>query len=86
MKYTHNNLFTDIYRTKLLVTVILNISSSWLEVVVAEVAAWLHHVVPRSDSIAPLIIAHYTRSMRYYACTLTYYSEDYASSEQRLLF
>ena len=28
MKYTHNNLFTDIYRTKLLVTVILNISSS----------------------------------------------------------
>ena len=31
-----------------------------------------------SDSIAPLIIVHYTRSMRYYACTLTYYSEDYA--------
>ena len=28
MKYTHNNLFTDIYRTKLLVTVILNRSSS----------------------------------------------------------
>ena len=27
-KYTHNNLFTDIYRTKLLVTVILNRSSS----------------------------------------------------------
>ena len=28
MKYTPNNLFTDIYRTILLVTVILNISSS----------------------------------------------------------
>ena len=85
MKYTHNNLFTDIYRTKLLVTVILNRSSSWLEVAVAEVATWLVPTLA-SDSIAPLIIAHYTRSVHYYACTSTYYSEDYASSEQRLLF
>ena len=85
MKYTHNNLFTDIYRTKLLVTVILNRSSSCLEVVVAEVATWLVPALA-TDSIAPLIIAHYTRSVRYYACTLTYYSEDYAGSEQHLLF
>ena len=78
-KYTHNNLYTDIYRTKLLVTVILNRSSSRLEVVVAEVATWL---VPElaSDSIAPLITAHYTWSVCYYACTLTYYSEYYLSS------
>ena len=74
MKYTHNNLFTDIYRTILLVTVILNRSSPSLEVVVAEVATWL---VPAhaSDSIPPLIIAHYMRSVHYYACILTYYIE-----------
>ena len=55
-------------------------------VVVAEVASWLVPALP-ADSIAPLIIAHYTQSVvRCYACTLTYYSEDYASSEQRLLF
>ena len=85
MKYTYNNLFTDIYRTKLLVTVILtDLAHDYIEVVVAEVAMWLVPALA-ADSIAPLIIAHYTWSLRCFACTSTYYSEDYASSEQRLL-
>ena len=46
----------------------------------AEVATWLVPALA-ADSIAPLIIAPYTRSVRCYACTSTYYFEDYASSE-----